>query len=239
VSDSLIVSQLNAEILTYYISKNLIDSAILYVDTFALEFRDPIILELYYQVGKTDSIRAIIARWTDTSQDGSDLVEIHTIMCDLMEDSVSINEMDPEDLSWIRSISESDSEAGWMAKGILNTLFGNPLELPCELTLSCDEARFADYSPIEKDKNNNINFNKIKNYPDPFDEETTISLNFDENLVRNLKIHIFDIQGKLISELAINSKTLKIGKDLHPGLYIYKITGENYTTLSGKMVKIK
>ena len=237
-TDTLLINQLNGEILGYYLTLNKIDSAILFVDTFDLEYRDPILLELYYHCGRTDSIRAILGRWVDTSQDGLDLVELHSIFCDLIEDSISINEMSPENLSWIRSISDNDSEAGWMAKGVLNTLYGIPIELPCNLTLSCDESRFANYSDIV----NNTRLSSetvIKNYPDPFENETTINLEFDENLVKQLKIHIFDMQGKLMSVSSINSKMILIGKDLPVGLYIYRISGDNFDPISGKMIKFK
>lgn len=108
-----------------------------------------------------------------------------------------------------------------------------------ELTLSCEESRFAGNSSISKENTYQKNSEKTLNFPEPFKDETTIQLKFDENLVKILKIRIFDIQGKLVSELMFNSKTLKIGKDLLPGLYFYKITGENYVPHAGKMVKIK
>lgn len=166
------------------------------------------------------------------------MLALHTIFCELIEDSISINELSPENLSWIRGISENDSEAGWLAKGVLNTLYGIPIELPCNLTLSCDESRFANYTEAV----NNIGLSSktvINNYPDPFENETTIILEFDENLVKQLKIHIFDMQGKLMSVSSINSKMILIGKDLPVGMYIYRISGDNYYPISGKMMKLK
>ncbi len=70
-------------------------------------------------------------------------------------------------------------------------------------------------------------------------QQTIVILEFDENLVKQLKIHIFEMQGKLMSVSSINSKMILIGKDLLVGMYIYRISGDNYYPISGKMMKLK
>ena len=67
-------------------------------------------------------------------------------------------------------------------------------------------------------------------YPNPFHDETTISISSEEN--QNVNIFVYDITGKIISNETVSllneQHEVKIGKDLQRGLYLVKIQGTAY-----------
>ena len=86
------------------------------------------------------------------------------------------------------------------------------------------------------------NYDLWQNYPNPFNPTTNIIFHLPKS--GNVTIKIFDITGKLVSEL-LNSE-LEAGShnidwnasDYPSGVYFYKITAGNFTSVK-KMMLVK
>ena len=86
---------------------------------------------------------------------------------------------------------------------------------------------------ISKNSSTPRSFRLFQNYPNPFNPSTVIS--FDLPIESNVSLNIFDIGGKLVSNV-VNEK-LKSGKhefsfnaqNLSSGTYFYRIETESFT----------
>lgn len=86
---------------------------------------------------------------------------------------------------------------------------------------------------------------KVKNYPNPFDNKTTIEFELDTE--EYIKIEVFDLLGRKITTLLNNSVIGKQkiswnvdnhkGIKLKAGVYLISIQGENSTTILKSIVK--
>jgi hypothetical protein len=93
----------------------------------------------------------------------------------------------------------------------------------------------------------NLTFKLEQNYPNPFNPTTTIQFNL--NKASNVKVDIFNVEGKLINQIVNNYKkagTHKIswdgtnskGEKVSSGTYFYRITNNN-NVQTKKMILIK
>ena len=80
---------------------------------------------------------------------------------------------------------------------------------------------------------NNISKNQVLVYPNPFNENFTISLN--ENSV----VNFYDISGKLVSSSILLKGNNTLNKsDLQKGVYIYQVKGNSGNVIAnGKIIK--
>ncbi len=85
----------------------------------------------------------------------------------------------------------------------------------------------TNFSPLIKDKSNGELF---QNFPNPFNENTTIKFKVHENAV-SANIYLYDFQGKQIKKNVINLKEensiIIKGSELQPGLYFYSLVVDN------------
>ncbi|MCW3082785.1 MAG: domain containing protein [Bacteroidetes bacterium] len=73
-------------------------------------------------------------------------------------------------------------------------------------------------------------------YPNPFSDETTISVGTSVKL-DNASVHIYDMVGKEVKVVAATSNEIKIDrKGLAGGMYFYKLINNNQQIASGKMI---
>ena len=85
-------------------------------------------------------------------------------------------------------------------------------------------------------------YSLIQNYPNPFNPATTISFSTPTN--GHVTIHVFDINGRLVSTLldeSINSGYHRVNwdaNDMSAGVYIYTLQAEGIS-LSSKMILMK
>ncbi|MCD4818586.1 MAG: T9SS type A sorting domain-containing protein [Candidatus Cloacimonetes bacterium] len=104
----------------------------------------------------------------------------------------------------------------------------------------------TDGSSIEEDSVNPVNFS-LKNYPNPFNPETTIKFNLKKK--EQTELVIYNIKGQKVKTL-INREleagkhsivwngTDETGKKLSSGIYLYKLKTDNYSAVK-KMLMIK
>lgn len=93
-------------------------------------------------------------------------------------------------------------------------------------------------------QNNNIakDFRLEQNYPNPFNPSTNIS--YSAPYAGNVKISVFDITGKLVSEIVNEYKNAGVysfkfeGSNLSSGTYFYKMETERFTDVK-KMILVK
>ncbi|MCW3082786.1 MAG: hypothetical protein JWP12_152 [Bacteroidetes bacterium] len=77
---------------------------------------------------------------------------------------------------------------------------------------------------------------RVSLYPNPFTDETTISVGASVKL-ENASVHIYDVLGKEVKVVAANSNEIKIDrKGLAGGMYFYKLINNNQQIASGKMM---
>ncbi|MBC8319712.1 MAG: T9SS type A sorting domain-containing protein [Bacteroidetes bacterium] len=96
--------------------------------------------------------------------------------------------------------------------------------------------------PVGIEENNEFTSSTIINYPNPFSRSTTVKYSIAET--GNVNISLFDSKGNYIKSIfnGISVKgthTLTFDSfDLSPGIYLYKITTDNYSAYN-KMLIIK
>ena len=94
---------------------------------------------------------------------------------------------------------------------------------------------------------NNLTFKLEQNYPNPFNPTTTIQFNLNKSA--NVKIDVFNVEGKLINQISNNYRkagTHKVlwngtnnkGERVSSGTYFYRITNDN-NVQTKKMLLIK
>jgi len=107
-----------------------------------------------------------------------------------------------------------------------------------------------DILPDVTEPTNNSNLPKIRsvtNFPNPFNPETTISLNLNES--EKVSVQVFNLKGQLVNTLINEQLPAGIssipwnGKDskerpVSSGMYFYKII-TNKEKLTGKMLLLK
>jgi hypothetical protein len=79
--------------------------------------------------------------------------------------------------------------------------------------------------------------NNVSVYPNPFADNTTISIGKSVSLV-NAEIHIYDVIGKEVKAISdIQSHELTIGRDgLKNGMYFYKFINNGQEIGAGKLI---
>ena len=101
---------------------------------------------------------------------------------------------------------------------------------------------------VDNNQNMPNNFGLTQNYPNPFNPSTTINFTVPTNL-SDVKINVFDINGKLINTLvdaSFTSGTYSVvwngddanGNKVSAGIYMYNLTS-NETSITNKMILIK
>ncbi|MDD3050172.1 MAG: FlgD immunoglobulin-like domain containing protein [Candidatus Cloacimonetes bacterium] len=109
--------------------------------------------------------------------------------------------------------------------------------------------RITPFTSDTDDNNNQAspNINKISNYPNPFNPETTISYNVEK--AGNVKVTVYNLKGQFIKTLSneyvtIGEQTVtwngtdENGKDVSSGVYFYKVETPTSTNMN-KMLLLK
>ena len=81
----------------------------------------------------------------------------------------------------------------------------------------------------------------LRNYPNPFNNETTIEVQVDDRLMEP-KLVIYDLVGNVISELKLYSgfNSLNISdKDIKSGVYFYSLVSQDKRIATEKMISTK
>ena len=95
---------------------------------------------------------------------------------------------------------------------------------------------------IRRDSELPLTFNLEQNHPNPFNPETSISFDIAKDC--RVTLNIYDISGRLVSQL-INSEMTAgryiqtfSGADLTSGLYLYRLNAGDYS-MTRKMILVK
>ena len=73
--------------------------------------------------------------------------------------------------------------------------------------------------------------------PNPFNSETTVTIQNTNGKIQNSKLILYDVYGREVINLPISSSTIKLERgNLPSGIYFYKIMGDNISGVSGKII---
>ncbi len=76
---------------------------------------------------------------------------------------------------------------------------------------------------------------KVKIYPNPFSNSTTIEIT--DGIIKNYELTIFDLFGKEVKQYEISSSKTEISRDNLPsGMYFYQVKNKNQFISSGKLI---
>jgi len=105
------------------------------------------------------------------------------------------------------------------------------------------------YSPVGVEENVLVAYNKISNFPNPFNPSTTISFSLDEN-TKHAEVKIYNIKGQLVNTMMNayvsegNYNLIWEGKDenshqVSSGTYLYKLIVNGKEAACEKMTLVK
>ena len=130
---------------------------------------------------------------------------------------------------WEDDEEGEDEEEDWGCEEIEN-------QLECEYSEGCEwiegSCQTKDESGESLNNSSDVEYNLLKNYPNPFNPETTINFAVVES--GNISIKIYDISGKEVNNLingfyssgnySVNwNATDNYGQKLSSGIYIYQL----------------
>ena len=205
----------------------------------------PFVYDEIIEVPLTALVLAIDQNGNFATQDGEALLVINdTNLPDHItfniSDNFSNNHLEMNDLNQFPLVTEDVGTFSPNGSSIVNTypLVGEP-----RYTLSIY------YSALHNEKSDNIpeKFDIHQNYPNPFNASTLIE--YDIASPTNVKICIYDMQGREVATLLDQFKTPgywnlhwggvnKFGNEVPSGMYLYMIETENYRSTK-KMILIK
>ena len=104
--------------------------------------------------------------------------------------------------------------------------------------ISVNELAFKTNAVLSVDNFSNTENNKLKNYPNPFANSTTIKLPYSS---KSVQIQVFDYLGRVVDFQKINVKgnnnTLKYNEpQLNKGIYKYLVKDDQNKTHSGTFI---
>jgi len=100
-----------------------------------------------------------------------------------------------------------------------------------------------------EDPQTTIIFNKISNYPNPFNPSTTISFSINTESIENTELVVYNLRGQRVKKLineqlpsgsysAIWNRTDEQDKSVSSGLYFYKMKAGKFVSVK-KMILMK
>jgi len=107
----------------------------------------------------------------------------------------------------------------------------------------------APFYGVDDPPQNQIGFQLYQNYPNPFSNSTNISFNIPK-FSEDLQLKIYNIKGQLVRKIFhsnaihFSGEVVWDGKDDHGrilsnGIYLYQLTGKNYTSKIIKMILLR
>ncbi len=106
----------------------------------------------------------------------------------------------------------------------------------------------APFYGVDDPPQNQMEFQLYPNYPNPFSNSTHISFNIPK-FSENLRLKIFNIKGQLVKVFGFRILDCGFGvvwdgkddqgRTLSNGIYLYQLTGKNYTSKIMKMILIR
>mgnify|MGYP003733521939 FL=1 len=94
----------------------------------------------------------------------------------------------------------------------------------------------------EDNVNSHALISNLKNFPNPFNPNTTISFNLNESIVENAEIQIFNAKGQLVDEIIVNPQQTSVNwnaSNFASGVYFYKIIADGKELDYQKMILLK
>ena len=105
-----------------------------------------------------------------------------------------------------------------------------------------------EWQPVSSGEENtqpSLEINKLSNYPNPFNPNTTISFSLNNTPQEKVQIVIYNIKGQLVEEFRLTNYKLGVNEivwdaeQFSSGVYFYKLTVNNKTIDSRKMLLLK
>jgi hypothetical protein len=105
-----------------------------------------------------------------------------------------------------------------------------------------------EWQPVSSGEENtqpSLEINKLSNYPNPFNPNTTISFSLNNTPQEKVQIIIYNIKGQLVEEFRLTNYKLGVNEivwdaeQFSSGVYFYKLTVNNKTIDSRKMLLLK
>lgn len=233
--DTTMLNILNSEILGYYIRVGEMDSAIAFIYTMNVDGVDEILLDLYFIIENIDSVQSIINRLPSITEDDIGMLKYWNLMYELMNDSLTLFDMDSLQLAMVAEMALGESKNAFLSKGILNTIYGKPIDLTCEVLNACESSRYA-IPKIDIEPNN-----PLQNFPNPCVVSTNFQIPDEARIRSSVKLLIYNSMGQVMARIPITNQPEYeyYCNNLPNGLYLYFFEGEEYRSNIGKMVVIK
>ena len=107
----------------------------------------------------------------------------------------------------------------------------------------------APFYGVDDPPHNQIGFQIYPNYPNPFSNSTNISFNIPRTY-KTVQVKIYNIKGQLVKTIDSNNTDQlsdevvwdgkdDLGRTLSNGIYLYQLTGKNYTSKIMKMILLR
>jgi hypothetical protein len=156
----------------------------------------------------------------------------------LAQQNKTIYQMDSTDYAYVYDLAIKcpEYDAVYDARSIVYIKTGE------EITDCPDEMgnRSMQFSFSQKEVINEVNISLGENYPEPFNQFTTIPYQLPEET--NGRIIVKDMLGKTVDVFSVSDteSLIKIDtKNWHPGVYIYSLEVEGIPIFSKKMILFK
>jgi hypothetical protein len=126
---------------------------------------------------------------------------------------------------WLNYYLKNDCNSGTQFQSLITASSGITSQQNC--TLSCATG----VGNIVEDKLS------AQIMPNPFNSETTVTIQNTNGKIQNSKLILYDVYGREVINLPISSSTIKLERgNLPSGIYFYKIMGDNISGVSGKII---
>lgn len=148
--------------------------------------------------------------------------------------------------NWIKIPDDFDSEQIYITLSLTDDGAHQSLVDP---GWNINKISVKSFSPVVTSNENDVIATSTsmlgKNYPNPFNPETSISFSLEEKSSQNAKIDIYNLRGQKVKEIPLNDKEIKAGKvvwnadNQASGVYLYRLTSDGIVIDTKKATLLK
>lgn len=239
--DTLTIGLVNLEAMLYYLDSNDLDSALWYLANYGFSYdRKLLSIPFLMATGQYEEIQAIVDYMPTGTEDEQDIVDYYNLILTLAKEERDYFDMDVTELELIAELSEKQTETGRKAQIVMGILYGTPLEIPCEMTSTCEE-RLAHHQNYQHKLNSKTEITGLLNKPNPFSEVTSIIIPA-ELWQTPIKFGVYDCMGRIVMQknIPLHSSEVKVdARELTNGVYSYSFSYNGTVSATGRMTVIK
>ncbi len=230
VTDAEMKNIMMKEIVQYFKLNNLTDDLIEFLETQSDLESKKALFEVYLAAKQYEDANAIFMELEEEEPDEAYL-DYYGVLLGLLEGEREITEMNETELGVMDDISRETNQLAERAKAVINYLtpesFARIPEKP-------EEARLLNHA--SSTKVNVVSELSLTNYPNPFNENSTIEIeNYEDYKGSTLRIE--NVVGEMLKAYSIVNKSCKFelkAIDFSPGIYLYSIINKDNVRVSIK-----